>query len=159
LDVQTAHFSTWFKVVGIDIRGYGRFQKVTAAFSLKDMCDDVIGVMQDAGIARAICGGCSVGSGIAILLGLDIPTDSRPCPGRGNTARATATRNVSKVIATIWRTITSSTCAIWSTRNSPPASSEASPQHVREREPRLEGEAIAQCSWRKSTDMTARCRP
>jgi 3-oxoadipate enol-lactonase len=70
---QAAHFSTWFKVVGIDIRGYGRSEKVTTAFSLKDMCDDVIGVMQDVGVARAICGGCSVGSGIAILLGLDHP--------------------------------------------------------------------------------------
>jgi 3-oxoadipate enol-lactonase len=70
---QTAHFSTWFKVVGIDIRGYGRSEKVTTAFSLKDMCDDVVGVMQDAGITHAICGGCSVGSGIAILLGLDHP--------------------------------------------------------------------------------------
>src|SRR5258708_12857191 len=70
---QTAHFSTWCKVVGIDIRGYGRSAKVTTAFSLKDMCNDVVGVMQDLGIARSICGGCSVGSGIAILLGLDHP--------------------------------------------------------------------------------------
>lgn len=70
---QAAHFSTWFKVVGIDIRGYGRSEKMTTAYALKDMCDDVIGVMEDLGIARAICGGCSVGSGIAILLGLDHP--------------------------------------------------------------------------------------
>jgi 3-oxoadipate enol-lactonase len=70
---QAAHFSTWFKVVGIDIRGYGRSEKMTMPFSLKDMCDDVIGVMRDLGLARAICGGCSVGSGIAILLGLDHP--------------------------------------------------------------------------------------
>jgi 3-oxoadipate enol-lactonase len=70
---QTAHFSTWFKVVGVDIRGYGRSAKVTAAFSLKDMCDDVVGVMSDLGVTRAICCGCSVGSGITIALGLDHP--------------------------------------------------------------------------------------
>ncbi len=70
---QAAHFSTWFRVVGIDIRGYGRSAKVTAGYALADMCDDVIGVMDDLGIARAVCGGCSVGSGIAILLGLDHP--------------------------------------------------------------------------------------
>jgi 3-oxoadipate enol-lactonase len=70
---QAAHFSTWFRVVGIDLRGYGRSAKVTTPYALEDMCDDVIGVMQDLGIARAICGGCSVGSGIAILLGLDHP--------------------------------------------------------------------------------------
>jgi pimeloyl-ACP methyl ester carboxylesterase len=70
---QSAHFSTWFKVIGIDIRGYGRSSKVTTPYALKDMCDDVVGVMRDAGVKRAILGGCSVGSGIAILLGLDHP--------------------------------------------------------------------------------------
>jgi len=69
---QAAHFSTWFRVA-IDIRGYGRSAKVTAPYSLKGMCNDVIGVMQDAGIARAVCAGCSVGLSIAILLGLDHP--------------------------------------------------------------------------------------
>jgi pimeloyl-ACP methyl ester carboxylesterase len=68
---QTAHFSTWFKVVGIDIRGYGRSSKVTTPYDLKDMCDDVVGVMTDLGITRAVLGGCSVGSGIALLLALD----------------------------------------------------------------------------------------
>ena len=60
---QTAHFSTWFKTIAIDIRGYGRSSKVTTPYALKDMCDDVIGVMNDLGVARAICCGCSVGSG------------------------------------------------------------------------------------------------
>jgi pimeloyl-ACP methyl ester carboxylesterase len=70
---QAAHFSTWFRAVGIDIRGYGRSAKVTTGYALADMCDDVIGVMDDLGIARAVCAGCSVGSSIAILLGLDYP--------------------------------------------------------------------------------------
>ena len=70
---QTAHFSTWFKVVSIDIRGYGRSSKVTTPYSLKDMCDDVVGVMKDLGISRAVLGGCSVGSSIALLLALDRP--------------------------------------------------------------------------------------
>lgn len=70
---QTAHFSTWFKTIAIDIRGYGRSSKVTTPYALKDMCDDVIGVLNDLGVARAICCGCSVGSGITLLLGLDHP--------------------------------------------------------------------------------------
>ena len=68
---QTAHFSTWFKVIGIDIRGYGRSAKVTTPYDLKDMAADVVGVMQDLGVKRAVLGGCSVGSSIAIMLGLD----------------------------------------------------------------------------------------
>jgi len=70
---QTAHFSTWFRVVGIDIRGYGRSSKVTKPYSLIDMVDDVVGVMQDLAIGRAVLMGCSGGSGIAILLGLEHP--------------------------------------------------------------------------------------
>jgi pimeloyl-ACP methyl ester carboxylesterase len=70
---QSAHFSTWFQIIAIDIRGYGRSAKPTQPFSLTDMCNDVVGVMKDLGIARAIAMGCSVGSGIAIGLGLDHP--------------------------------------------------------------------------------------
>ncbi|HTK14053.1 MAG TPA: alpha/beta hydrolase [Xanthobacteraceae bacterium] len=70
---QTAHYSTWFKVVTIDIRGYGRSVKQTTPYTLADMSNDVIGVMKDAGVDRAILGGCSVGSSIALLAGLDHP--------------------------------------------------------------------------------------
>src|SRR6266853_6686666 len=51
---QTAHFSTWFKVIGIDIRGYGRSVKMTTPYSLKDMAEDVVGVIRDARVQRAI---------------------------------------------------------------------------------------------------------
>ena len=70
---QSAHFSTWFKVIGVDIRGYGRSSKVTTPYSLKDMGNDVVGVMRDLKISRAVLGGCSVGSSIALLLALDHP--------------------------------------------------------------------------------------
>lgn len=70
---QIAHFSTWFKVIAVDIRGYGRSEKVTKAYTLKDMCNDVLGVMGDEAGAPAVLAGCSVGSSIAILLGLDYP--------------------------------------------------------------------------------------
>jgi 3-oxoadipate enol-lactonase len=70
---QVAHFSTWFKVISIDIRGYGRSDKVTEPYALEDMCSDVLGVMDKEDIQRAVLMGCSVGSGISILLGLDHP--------------------------------------------------------------------------------------
>jgi 3-oxoadipate enol-lactonase len=70
---QAAHFSTWFQVVSIDIRGYGRSAKITTPYSEEDMCNDVLGVMDDLGIDKAVLGGCSVGSGISIHLGLDHP--------------------------------------------------------------------------------------
>jgi pimeloyl-ACP methyl ester carboxylesterase len=70
---QSAHFSTYFKVIALDIRGYGRSDKPATPFSLRDMADDVIGVCRDEGVSEAILGGVSVGSGIALLLGLDHP--------------------------------------------------------------------------------------
>ena len=36
--------------IGIDIRGYGRSMKMDIPFTLKDMTDDVIGVMRDLGV-------------------------------------------------------------------------------------------------------------
>jgi len=44
---QIAHFSTYFKVIALDIRGYGRSDKPTTPFSLRDMADDVVGVCRD----------------------------------------------------------------------------------------------------------------
>ncbi len=70
---QVAHFSTYFKVIALDIRGYGRSDKPTTPFSLRDMADDVLGVCRDEGVIEAILGGVSVGSGIALLLGLEHP--------------------------------------------------------------------------------------
>lgn len=70
---QMAHFSTWFKVIGIDVRGYGRSVKMSTPFTLKDLCDDTLGVMKDVGVDRAVFVGCSVGASIGIMLGLDHP--------------------------------------------------------------------------------------
>ena len=70
---QIAHFSTYFKVIAIDIRGYGRSDKPTTPFSLEEMADDVLGVCRDQEVKEAILGGVSVGSGMALLLGLDHP--------------------------------------------------------------------------------------
>lgn len=70
---QISHFSSTFRVIAIDIRGYGRSDKPTSEFTLKDMGDDVLSVCRQEGVSEAILGGVSVGSGIAMLLGLDHP--------------------------------------------------------------------------------------
>src|SRR5947199_8633148 len=70
---QIAHCATYFKVIAVDIRGYGRSDKPTTPFSLKDMAGDVLGVCRDEDIKEAILGGVRVGSGMALLLRLDHP--------------------------------------------------------------------------------------
>jgi 3-oxoadipate enol-lactonase len=70
---QVARFKPYFRVVALDIRGYGRSDKPETPFTLADMADDVIAVCAQEGITRAIIMGVSVGSGIALLIGLDRP--------------------------------------------------------------------------------------
>jgi pimeloyl-ACP methyl ester carboxylesterase len=71
---QIAHFSTWFRVIAPDIRGYGRSDKVTASYTLEDMAADIVGVCRREGITEAIVGGISVGSGIAMMMALEHPS-------------------------------------------------------------------------------------
>jgi len=156
---QIAHFSTWFKVVGIDIRGYGRSEKVTAGYALKDMCDDIIGVMRDLGIERAICGGCSVGSGIALLLGLDHPDrfDALILVG-GNSA---SSDRYQKRIEGYRNDLADYHVKHMRELVSPQFADSKLGRHLVnqfvEREPRLRGEAIAQVFMAGNhTDMTAR---
>jgi pimeloyl-[acyl-carrier protein] methyl ester esterase len=66
---QQARFSTWFRVISVDLRGFGRSAKVTAAYAFEDMARDVLGVMDDEGVDRAVVMGCSIGSKLALLLG------------------------------------------------------------------------------------------
>lgn len=68
---QIARFSQFFTVVAVDLRGYGRSDKPETAFSLQDLAADVLGVCEDLGISHAIFAGVSVGSGIAMLIGLE----------------------------------------------------------------------------------------
>ena len=70
---QVARFSPFYRVIAVDLRGYGLSDKPDAPFTLADMKDDVLGVLADEGVERAIFAGVSVGSGIAMLTALDHP--------------------------------------------------------------------------------------
>ena len=70
---QIARFSPSYRLVALDIRGYGRSDKPETAFSLEDMADDVLAVCAQENIDRAVFLGVSVGSGMSLLIGLDHP--------------------------------------------------------------------------------------
>jgi 3-oxoadipate enol-lactonase len=70
---QIARWSPFFRIVAMDIRGYGRSDKPETSFSLEDMAQDVLAVCAQERIERAVFEGVSVGSGIALLIGLDRP--------------------------------------------------------------------------------------
>jgi len=70
---QISSLSPYFRLVAMDIRGYGRSDKPETAFTLGDMADDVLAVCAQERISRAIFMGVSVGSGMSLLIGLDRP--------------------------------------------------------------------------------------
>jgi 3-oxoadipate enol-lactonase len=70
---QIARFSPYFRLVALDIRGYGFSDKPEMPFTLDDMADDVLAVCAQEQISRAVFMGVSVGSGISLLIGLDRP--------------------------------------------------------------------------------------
>ncbi len=70
---QAAHFSTFFRVINVDIRGYGFSDKPTSKTSIVEMAEDVVGVLRHEGAKEAIVAGISVGGVIALQLGLDHP--------------------------------------------------------------------------------------
>jgi pimeloyl-ACP methyl ester carboxylesterase len=74
---QVARYSASYRVIAVDLRGYGLSDKPATTFTLADMMDDVLGVCDDEGIASAIFMGVSVGSGIAMLAALDHPRRTR----------------------------------------------------------------------------------
>jgi pimeloyl-ACP methyl ester carboxylesterase len=70
---QIASLASYFRLVALDIRGYGLSDKPVTHFTLRDMADDVLAVCAQEEIARAVFMGVSVGSGMALLIGLDQP--------------------------------------------------------------------------------------
>jgi 3-oxoadipate enol-lactonase len=70
---QIASFAPYFRLIAMDIRGYGRSDKPVTPFTLNDMADDVLAVCAQEHVSRAIFMGVSVGSGTSLLIGLDRP--------------------------------------------------------------------------------------
>ena len=71
---QVERFSACFTTLAMDLRGWGRSAKPRTPFSLRDMGNDVLGVLQDDGVgAGAVVLGCSIGSKLALMLACDRP--------------------------------------------------------------------------------------
>jgi len=70
---QAAHFSTYFKVINIDLRGYGYSDKPAIPITVADLCEDVVAVCRQEGVREAIFAGVSVGGVMGLQLGLDHP--------------------------------------------------------------------------------------
>lgn len=70
---QAAHFSSYFKVINIDLRGYGYSDKPDSPITMTDLCEDVVAVCRQEGVSEAVFAGVSVGGVMGLQLGLDHP--------------------------------------------------------------------------------------
>jgi 3-oxoadipate enol-lactonase len=71
---QVARFSSRFRTIAMDLRGWGRSEKPRTPFTLAAMGRDILGVLADEGIASgAVVLGCSIGSKLALMLTCDRP--------------------------------------------------------------------------------------
>jgi len=70
---QVAHFSTFMKVINIDLRAYGYSDKPATPVTMTDLCEDVVAVCRQEGASQAVFAGVSVGGVMGLRLGLDHP--------------------------------------------------------------------------------------
>lgn len=62
-----------YRVINVDARGHGHSGRVDADFTLYDMVDDVLAVLDDLGLERAIWAGLSIGGMVALRAALVVP--------------------------------------------------------------------------------------
>jgi 3-oxoadipate enol-lactonase len=70
---QVVHFSTFFKVINIDLRGYGYSDKPAKSTTMTELGEDVVAVCRQEGVREAVFAGISVGGVMGLQLGLDHP--------------------------------------------------------------------------------------
>ena len=70
---QVEDFSDRYRMIGMDLRGYGLSDKPDGGFTFEDMVADVLAVCDAAGVHKAIFMGASVGSSLVLRIALDDP--------------------------------------------------------------------------------------
>ena len=72
-DLQRLGLAWWYRAIALDNRGAGRSDKPLDAYSLEQMADDAIAVLDDAGVETAHVVGASMGGGISQLIAVRHP--------------------------------------------------------------------------------------
>ena len=71
---QVERFSAHFTTIAMDLRGLGSSAKPRTPFSLGDMGDDILGILEDEDVRTdAVVLGCSIGAKLALMLACDRP--------------------------------------------------------------------------------------
>lgn len=76
-NLQRLGTAPWYRAIALDNRGAGRSDKPHGAYSLEQMADDAIAVLDHAGVESAHVVGASMGGAITQILGLKYPERTR----------------------------------------------------------------------------------
>ncbi len=76
-NLQRMATAPWYRGVALDNRGAGRSDKPHGAYSLEQMADDAIAVLDDAGVETAHVVGASMGGAITQILAVKYPERTR----------------------------------------------------------------------------------
>ena len=72
-DLQRLALAPWFHTIALDNRGAGRSDKPYGEYSLEQMADDAIAVLDDVGVERAHVMGASMGGAITQIIAIRHP--------------------------------------------------------------------------------------
>ena len=72
-DLQRLALAPWFHTIALDNRGAGRSDKPYGDYSLEQMADDAIAVLDDVGVERAHVMGASMGGAITQIIAIRHP--------------------------------------------------------------------------------------
>jgi pimeloyl-ACP methyl ester carboxylesterase len=61
------------RVINIDLRGHGRSGRIESSFTLYDLVADVVAVLDQLGVERAVWAGLSIGGMVALRAALSVP--------------------------------------------------------------------------------------
>jgi 3-oxoadipate enol-lactonase len=75
--LQLLATAPWYQAIALDNRGAGRSDKPHGAYSLEQMADDAIAVLDHAGIETAHVVGASMGGGISQIIAVKYPERTR----------------------------------------------------------------------------------
>lgn len=102
-NLQRLGTAPWYRAVALDNRGSGRSDKPHGTYTLEQMADDTIAVLDHAGIDTAHVVGASMGGAISQIVAVKYPerlrsltlacTAARTIPGVRSCSRAGATRH------------------------------------------------------------------
>lgn len=76
-NLQRLGTAPWYRAVALDNRGAGRSDKPHGQYTLEQMADDAIAVLDDAGVDTAHVVGASMGGAISQIVGVKYPERTR----------------------------------------------------------------------------------